>query len=88
MRDRFLFLLLGGALVLAGYLMGQTHAVSTADAQTVVLSADTRYFRYGDALITTSADGKTLHFWTTNDRNTELERKPIYVTSVTAEAVR
>lgn len=86
MRDRLTFLLLGGALVLAGYFMGQMHAPNTAEAQTTVLSSDTRYFRYGDALITTSADGRTLHFWSTNERNKELERKPILVASVTADA--
>jgi hypothetical protein len=85
MRDRFLFLLLGGALVLAGYFMGQMHTVSTAEAQTMVLSSDTHYFAFGDALITSSADGKTLHFWTNNERNKKLERKPIYVASVTAD---
>ena len=56
-------LLIGAALLAAGYLAGSLHSDHAVSAQTVV-SGQARFFvSGGPAIVTASNDGKTLHFW-------------------------
>ena len=57
--------LLGGALVALGYLLASTTGGNPAYAQTV-LSGQLSFYNSGrPAILTASADGKTLYFWST-----------------------
>lgn len=76
----------GGALVLAGYLLGSLQPPRPAAAQTVV-PGTFQFFSSGrPAILTTSDDGKTLHFWSTGLQPEVMNQAmiPQYVTSVRA----
>ena len=81
MRERVGFLVAGGLLVALGYAIATFDALPAAEAQSTVLSNQVRFFRAGDAVITASDDGRTLHFWSTNERDTDLQVRPRYVTT-------
>jgi len=57
--------LLGGALVGLGYLLANMSAGNQAHAQTVLSSQMSFYNSGRAAIVTSSADGKTLYFWST-----------------------
>lgn len=83
MRDKLTFLLLGGALMMAGYFLGDSDAgVPAANAQEYIQRDDIRYMRHGETIITQSEDGLTLHFWSTNDHDERIFRPVRYITSI------
>ena len=80
-------LLLGAAFVAVGYFLGSMQSDKVAFAQTTV-SGQSGFFVSGNpAIITSSADGKSLHFWSTSNFEEELSdaNKPKYVGSVNAQ---
>lgn len=87
MRSHLNAMIIGGCLVLAGFGLGRTmpSPEPTAEAQTVV-PANLSPFRSGNpAIITSSADGRTLHIWSrANSSDDEIfdNRRPVYVGSV------
>jgi hypothetical protein len=79
-------LLLGAALVAVGYFFGSTQSEKAAYAQTTVTGSG--FFVSGNpAIITSSADGKSLYFWSASllDEVLNDANKPKYVGSVTAQ---
>lgn len=83
MRDKLMYLFLGGALVMAGYLIGQSNAgLPDANAQEYIPREDVRFMRHGETIITQSEDGLTLHFWSTNEHDERIFRPVRYISSI------
>jgi len=82
--------LLGAALVLVGYhlrslSLDRTDGSAFAQEYQPVGSS---FFKSGNpAIITSSADGKTLHFWGLNNRSETIDRRfaPRYVGEISSE---
>ena len=80
-------MLLGGAFVAVGYLLGSMQSDKAAFAQTAV-SGQMGIFESGNpAIVTSSADGKSLHFWSIsiNPEVLSPRNKPAYIGSVVAQ---
>jgi len=89
MKERTKCMILGGCLVLAGFLVGRAGLIATPRAEAVTtLPGDYSPFKSGNgAIISSSADGKTLYIWAPrgNQREQLWDRAlPVYMGSVTA----
>ncbi len=80
-------MLLGAAFVALGYLLGSMQSDNTAFAQTTIGGQSGLFVSGNPAIITSSADGKSLHFWSTSINPEVLNpgAKPVYVGSVAAK---
>jgi len=89
MSERIKMLVIGGSLVLAGFLVGTMNVSSTPTAEAATtLPENWSPFRGGSgAIVTQSADGKTLYLWAPkgNSREQLLDRAaPVYVGAIQA----
>ncbi len=80
-------MLLGAAFVALGYLFGSMQSDNAAFAQTTVGGQMGLFVSGNPAIITSSADGKSLHLWSTSINPEVLNptNKPVYVGSFTAK---
>jgi hypothetical protein len=89
MREKLVYMAMGAGFAAIGFIAGQAGQMlqpARAQLQTDRNFPDAPYFRSGrEAIITSSADGRTLHFWSPQGTDEDLMQRtlPQYIGSKT-----